>query len=336
MQIRRWLMIWLLTMSAVFALGGCRQSPERMAMERGADFLAQIQRADGAICDTVNPLFDIWETVEAATALWECYHDADHPVLQRALAFLKTHENPEGLLCHNVKCRASYCLETTSEYLLLLAQIQGKEAIQSRMARIQQLQKPSGEWEIGNPDVLENKAFPSVTAFVLAAFQAAEMQPLYADSAWAWLLRQQNADGNWGMAWEYYGCTAYAMWPAMRALKQADFPGTKAAMDKAMDYIYLHKKEFLFWDETLPNSPKNVSRELQTALVLNSLPDLDEHRTYQSATSGLQFLLAQQKPDGHWDGGHFPIASARYNKEEYVFATARAMVAIQFQIDHQP
>ncbi len=319
---------WLLAMLVCLALGACRQSPQVQAIDRGYAFLAGIQRADGAICDTVNPLFDIWETVEAATAIWNCYGDASDPVLTKALQFLKTNENKDGLLCHNVKCRKDYCLETTAEYVILLADIAGKEVVQTRMEVVKKLQKTSGEWEIWNPDVLENKAFPSVTAFVLAAFQSAEMAPLYPDAAWAWLIAQQNAAGNWGATWEYYGCTAYALWPVLRALKAAHSPASKEAIRKAIDAIDRDQKESSYWDATVENNPKKVSRALQTALVVNALPDIDAPKALQVTTNGIHFLLAQQQPDGHWDGGNFPIPNARYNKSEYVFATARAMVAL--------
>ncbi|MBL0016305.1 MAG: hypothetical protein IPP17_07630 [Bacteroidetes bacterium] len=56
-------------------LVGCGKSPTEKALDQGVEFFASIQRADGAICDTVNPLFDIWETVEAATAIYAVRKD---------------------------------------------------------------------------------------------------------------------------------------------------------------------------------------------------------------------------------------------------------------------
>jgi hypothetical protein len=326
---------WLLSMLACLVLGACKQSPQVQAIDRGYAFLKTVQRANGAICDTINPLFDIWETVEAATAIWNCYGDASDPVLTKALQFLKTHENKDGLLCHNVKCRNSYCLETTSEYVILLASIDGKKSIQARMEVVKKLQKPSGQWEIGNPDVLEYKDFPSVTAFVLRALQSAEMAPLYPDAAWAWLMAQQNADGNWGATWEYYGCTAYALWPVLQALKAAGSPASKAAMHKAVAAIDRDQQASSYWDATVSSSPKQVSRALQTALVVNALLGVDNPMAREAAASGTDFLLAQQQPDGHWSGGNFPIPNARYNKSEYVFATAQAMVALHAQLGIQ-
>lgn len=316
----------MLALVGLLLLGACqRTSPEAQALARGAVFLAEIQRPDGAICDTVNPLFDIWETVEAATALWQYRRDTSDTVLQKALAFLQTHENSAGMLCHNRKCRASYCLETTAEYFILLADIHGPQYIQARMDTLRKLQKPSGEWAIGNPDVLEMQAFPSVTGFVLAAFQAAGMQPLYPEAAVTWLASQQQPDGDWGAAWEYYGCTAYALWPILRALDGEHDPVATAAVAKAIHYIDSHQQQGQYWDSTTIG-PKKVSLELQTALMLNAL-DASEKSDAQ-VQGGIDFLVQRQQADGHWDGGDFPIANVRYQKEEYVFATARAMVAI--------
>lgn len=309
---------------------GCGRS-EQQAVDNGYGFLAAIQRADGAICDTVNPLFDIWETVEAASAIWACTHDTADPALHRALAFLQQNENPDGLLCHNVKCRKGYCLETTSEYFILLARIYGPGKIAPRMEVIKRLQKPSGEWEIGNPDVMENQAFPSVTGFVLAAFQAAEMRPQYPDSAWQWLLAQQNAAGNWGTSWEYYGCAAYALWPILRAVGQERGLDASAAIDTAGKFIERLQAESGAW-ETAAGTRK-VSPALETALMVAAMTYSRQPQFASSATAGRWYLVKHQQIDGHWEGGHFPIANARYEKQEYVFATARAMLALQMHLD---
>ncbi|HEX2899309.1 MAG TPA: prenyltransferase/squalene oxidase repeat-containing protein [Bacteroidia bacterium] len=319
----------------LLATVGCGSSPTEAARQKGADFLAGIQREDGAICDTVNPLFDIWETVEAATAIHAVRKDTADPTLRKAMQFLARHENSAGLLCHNVKCRASYCLETTSEYFILLADMYGPQKIQSRMDTLRKLQKPSGEWDIGNPDVLENKAFPSVTAFVLAAFQAAKQEPIFKDAAWAWLLGQQNSEKNWGKSWEYYGVEAYALWPVMRAMRQQGSKESALAIQQAADYIFKAQQGKLQWDSGDPAQPKRISAELETALMLAAYPDLIGNVGHQATENGIRFLLERQQPDGHWDGGFFPIPNARYVKEEYVFATARAMMALEMKSHEQ-
>ena len=90
----------------------------KIALAKATRFLSDIQRPDGAICDTVNSLFDTWETVLAATALYEIQGDTNHLILQKALAYLRRHENQAGLICHNKKCQSAYCLETTALYFV--------------------------------------------------------------------------------------------------------------------------------------------------------------------------------------------------------------------------
>lgn len=307
---------------------GCKPSKYEIALDNGVIFLENIQREDGAICDTVNPLFDMWETVEATTALYDYYGDTSVPSVQSALRFLRSHENSAGMLCHNVKCSAAYCLETTSEYYVLLARVSGKEKIQPRMDILRTLQHPSGKWEIGNPDVREHMDFPSVTAFVLGAFQAAEMAPTHRDSAWAWLVSQQDTAGHWGVAWEYYGCTAYALWPVLRALRGEHTAEARAALEKGAAYVQDSQNAQGAWDSKAVGGEKQPSAELQTALMVAALQAVDDPKMKWSIRDGLGMLVDSQKPDGHWDGGYFPIANARYEKQEYVFATARAVVAL--------
>ncbi len=200
------------------------------------------------------------------------------------------------------------------------------------MDTIRKLQKPTGEWEIGNPDVLENKAFPSVTAFVLSAFHASKMEPLYSEAAWSWLLRQQNSEKNWGKSWEYYGVEAYALWPVMRALQRENLKEFALPIQQAADYIFSAQQGKLHWDSGDPAQPKRVSAELETALMLAAYPDLMGNVGHLATENGIRFLLEKQHSDGHWDGGFFPIPNARYVKEEYVFATARAMVALEMKL----
>lgn len=51
---------------------------------------------------------------------------------------------------------------------------------------------------------------------------------------------------------------------------------------------------------------------------------------------GVDFLLQAQTPNGSWDGGYFPIPHARYEKREYLFATAMALRVLAAYRDLQP
>ncbi len=299
------------------------------ALDKGRQFLMRIQREDGAICDTLNPLFETWETALAATALYATLQDSAESAFQSAMIFLRAQENGAGLICHNRRCRESYCLETTSVYFHLLACTSGQRDVQHRTDTIRLLQQPAGQWLIGNTDVIEQLDFPSVTAFVLRLLKEAECHSTDREGAVRWLLQRQLPAGHWGSAWEYYGCTAYALWPVMEVLRNEAGPAALAAKKKALDYILSQQRPDGSWDTADPGV-KKVSPALQTALMLTALQaanagTLAEKEAIDKAVA---YLLSEQQENGAWDGGFFPIASQRYEKREYVFATSMAMMAL--------
>ncbi|MBL7701464.1 MAG: hypothetical protein JNM14_04400 [Ferruginibacter sp.] len=297
----------------------------RLAQQKGVSFLIKIQRHNGAICDTINPLFDTWETILAATAIYRSdTGEKNSGPVKKALAFLKNSENNKGLICHNQKCKKAYCLETTSVYFNLL-QLTGKdEKITSALKTIASLQKQSGEWEIGNPDVTVQKAFPSVTAFVLNTLQNKKAEPLYKKNAIDWLLQKQTAQGDWGAAWEYYGCPAYALWPIMKVLQNENAKEAVSAKDKAITFILASQNDDGSWFYRDAALQKQTSPALQTALMLSALQNAGIKST-EAVLKGINFLVKNQQENGGWEGGFFPIPQERYTKQEYVFATALAV-----------
>ncbi len=302
------------------------------AIRAGRHYLETTQRDDGAIADPRNPLFEMWETVEAATALVESGSDRDAAV-QRALAFLRSNENADGLICHNRSCRASYCLETTSEYFRLLARVEGAAAIRPRLAVVASMQKPSGEWTIGNPAVREQPSFPSVTAFVVAMLDSGEFEPPDRNAAFDWLLSRQSAAGDWGQSWEYYGCPAYELWPVLRGLSAANSPAARAALEKAEVFMRDSQLPDGSWHFVDPTRPKGTSPGLQTALMLSALRYGDPLRNRAAIERGISFLLARQRQDGGWNGGDFPINKPHYQKQEHVFVSARAVSVLAWYRD---
>lgn len=83
------------------------------------------------------------------------------------------------------------------------------------------------------------------------------------------------------------------------------------------------------WEFKDPARKRMPSRELQTALMLSALEAAGCRENEAAISKGIDFLLASQQPDGSWNGGYFPIDSERYKKEEYVFATARAIGVLE-------
>ena len=295
------------------------------AIDRGLQFLQQIQRADGAVCDTLNPLFDVWETALAAGTWLEVRQDSTAPFFVQALDFLKTNENAAGLICHNRKCREAYCLETTAVYYQLLWSIGRKNQVLQGIDTLLQMQFPDGHWDVGNPDVREAKSFPSVTAFMINLLTLTQQSnPL----AVQWLAKQQLSDGHWGMHWEYYGTPAYAIWQIVPGLEK------QIPLSSTLDWILDQQQADGSWIIEA-REPHKIGAALNTALYLSALLHVPSADHELALKRGIRFLLDQQRADGSWDGGHFPIPSESYTKEEYVFATTRALAVIHQYLNLQ-
>ena len=330
-QVIPFLLFLALTLTACGPSRGERMSK---AIRRGQDFLAGTQREDGALCDSADALFDIWETVLAADALIDVPADTSVTVVADALEFLQAHEDSAGMVCHNVKCHRSHCLETTAEYFLLMCRIGQKGKVAARMDTVVRLQLPTGEWDIGSPDVRERPTFPSVTAFVLAMLKATGKEPRDAQSAHAWLRDQQTAEGHWGVAWEYYQCPAYALWPVMRALGIS--VGDEKARKNAVAYIRSSQREDGSWLHESPGRKRLPSAELQTALMLSALAEAGISMEDEACQRGMDYLLEHQRPDGSWDGGQFPAEQRRRPKSEHMIATARAVAVMRHFVQQAP
>ncbi|MCE3228978.1 MAG: hypothetical protein K0S32_3529 [Bacteroidetes bacterium] len=292
------------------------------SIEKGISFLKKIQCADGAICDTSNSLFDVWETISAAEALYSVNKDTNEICFKKAMSFLRTNENEKGLICHNKKCKEAYCLETTAAYFLLLLQTGQKEKVMKCIPFILDLQKNTGEWEIGNPDVREQKSFPSVTAFMVWLLNEVKLKPKYEKEVVLFVRKTQNDTGHWGAAWEYYNIPAYALWPMMH-LNRTE---TKKQLKSTNKYIRKSQEKDGSWDHHKKDNQPSAS--LQTALMLDALMTYSSEENTKAIEKGLSFLLKEQNSSGNWDGGQFPIDSKSYLKKEYVFATARSIIIL--------
>lgn len=295
----------------------------RQSQQKAIEFLKNIQRENGAICDTTNPLFDTWETILAVTAIYGSSPDSNVPSIKKGLAFLMNNENSEGLICHNQKCKRSYCLETTAVYFNLLQLTGSKQKLIAGSAKIAALQKQTGDWDIGNPDVNIQKNFPSVTAFVFNLLKNEGIEPVYKKEAIAWLLKKQTPQGDWGIAWEYYSCPAYALWPVMKVLQNENAGEASIAKDKAIAFILFTQNKDGSWHYKDPTFQKQTSAELQTALMISALQNAGIKNS-EAVLKGIDFLIRNQEKNGSWNGGYFPVPDKRYTKQEYVFATALA------------
>lgn len=297
-----------------------------VAIDRAGDWLVAQQREDGAIVDAANPLFETWESVIAARALAHSRSDAHRAALRRSVAFLAGQQNADGLLCHNRRCAQATCVETSAEYLQLLIDLGRRDQAAARWPALMAHRQADGRFLVGNPDVRERTDYASVTAFVLAVGERLRIENPTLQRSRDWLLEQQTATGDFGSAWEYYGTPAYALWPVARALRAGRGPSHEARQ-RILDWAGASQRDDGSWTMASADATHRVSSALDTALMLLALKQIGARRA--AIASAEAALLRLQMPDGHWDGGRFPIPSVAYEKREDVFATAIAILALR-------
>ncbi len=293
------------------------------AIAKGSIFLLSIQQNDGAICDTTNRLFDIWETILASDALIETGTSLDNKNILKAYEFLKKNENSEGFICHNAKCKAAYCIETSALYFSLLKYRDSTILDKKIIKKIIEFQQEDGSWLVGNPDVFENTNFPSATAFILDMLTADTLWKAQSEKAQSWLKSKQKFNGTWGYSWEYYGCPSYPLWPILKVNTD------RSSRKKALAYIYTAQLKNGSWFHKDTTYKKQTSASLQTALMLNALFNGKEKKN-TAIKKAILFLLNMQNKNGSWDGGFFPIPSSRYIKKEYLIATALSIKCLKW------
>lgn len=308
-------LLCLLLLTAPFVSSG---QTESAYAKKAFAFLKSAQDSTGQFRDSLNPLFNVWETILVTDALLGKLPE-DDPVIQRAITWLKTNENERGLICHNDACREKYCVETSSLYLQLLFRTRGHDIIDP-VITLSQMQEENGSWKIGNPDVSSQVDFPSVTAFAVNLFLLTRYDDWNEQTAIGYLSARQLPDGSFGKTWEYYNCTGYALWQCMPVLKQ--YPQT-GAYKKAKAFILSQQLPDGSWNDP-EQTVNHVSAELQTVFMLHCLKDETDPPSVEAYRKGLTFLLEKQLPGGAWDGGYFPVPNERYKKREYLITTALA------------
>jgi len=289
------------------------------------DFLKEAQLPTGAIQDSTNPLFNIWETILVTDALLDYLPESDSTI-QHGLMWLKSHENDQQLLCHNAVCSSSYCIETSALYLKLLSRLSVSKNIDIPLKTIAQLQEKNGFWKVGNPDVLDQLDFPSVTAFVINLFEPLHYSTQQLELACHYLIDKQLPDGSWGQTWEYYNCPGYALWQCMPALKVN--PAAQSSWQKGKEFILQQQLANGSWHYTDSLIKNKVSPELQTAFMLHCLVNEHDETSQLASAKGMYFLLQSQLTTGAWNGGFFPIPNERYKKREYLITTALVLKLI--------
>jgi prenyltransferase beta subunit len=302
--------------------------------ERAVNYLRGLQHDNGQIILDDDEMFNVWETIEAvrAISLWQDETNLkEDQVIQSAIAFLKDSETSFGMVLHSSNHQNSYCVETSSVYIELLAFLESKGATEQHGAArekalyIRSEQLSSGAWRAESFPIPENlQQFPSVTGFALGALASVDIVPLYLDAALLYLRESQNEEGHWGFVWQAYGTPYYPMMPILKAIHNHNTDNSfDSVINKARVFLLESQSENGSLSYGSENGP---SVELETILGLRALRSCDVGFDDASIKKGIDWLLSIQREDGSWDGGLFPFPGNIFEKEEDIFCTSQVLI----------
>ncbi|HMH49185.1 MAG TPA: prenyltransferase/squalene oxidase repeat-containing protein [Candidatus Acidoferrum sp.] len=308
------------------------------ATSRGCRWLAAQQQPSGAIAlrgRVLNP--SVWETANALIALMRCDAKAYREVIAKGFAFLDANWIETGGLPESVDRRLgphkSHCVETTGTALRAYAAAGKRAQAETLRKFLFSVQEPDGGWKIGYPeattafpngDVLE--VFPSVAGFALAATAVDPVDRSKAERGLQWLTARQQPDGDWGAYPDYFWTPYYATSQIVAAFAgwgRRDDPVVKRALRFTRD----HQNADGSWGDA--GEPLTPSRELWTALALQTLEAAVDAASRPAIDRGIAYLLSRQQADGRWIGGHFKsVVVDDSEKKEDVYVTSLAVVAL--------
>jgi len=305
---------------------------------RATNYLEELQNTNGQIIVGRQPVFNVWDTVQAVRAISLWRHRSEElsksKVIPLALTFLKNSEHPSGMVLHNNIQKHSYCVETSAEYIKLLAFLEENNLIRPGMATkkadyLKDKQLNKGSWEIESFEIpVKLQQLPSVTAFAMQGLASTDTPPLDMNAALNYLKTTQQKDGHWGVAWEYYGTPFYVIMPVLQTLCAHNGKGAfDDTIKKAKDFILASQLEDGCFSSSLKDGPDRPSVELETTLALRALLSCNK-RTDVTIDRGIRWLLSQQQQDGSWNGGDFPWQKSQFQKKEDVFCTSQALILL--------
>jgi hypothetical protein len=301
---------------------------------RALAYIRSRQLDNGCITDDRrNLILGIWDSVHAlrAFARWkEELSPAQAESLERARAYLKGNETPEGLMSWGDREPGQYSAETSSEYLTALFHAGARDEAAARVMRLRGAQLPSGAWRENHSHIPEVfQTMPSVTAFVLRTFCLVGLSPPRPEQALQLLVKSQNEEGHWGYNWYYNAVPYYVTMPVTDALARYS---CYAPLAKARDYVLRRQRPDGSWSFDAEGFVNQLSAEVHTTYALETLMSCGLEPDERPVRAGIQWLLERQREDGSWLGGVFPYPPSEQYRDfrtgQDVYGTAAILVTL--------
>ena len=300
------------------------------SLKKGVNWLKLQQNEDGSITLNNDTRFNIWETANSLMAWTYAREYIDDNVIKKAQDFLIKSRSPHNSFFHTTDVDTSkienHCIETTSAALIALnSTAYDIYTIEKIKNFILATQTQEGYWEIGTPFITKQRNFPSVTGYALMVLGILNKKGENINKGLEYLIKTQKDEGDWGTSEFFYDTSYYATYVNVVSLvsyNKADSDTVK----KAIEFVKKNQNEDGSWEYSKEGFP---SKELRTALALNTLLVSNEPITSPSIQKGIDWLLDNQKEDGRWLGGYFnETLRETKGKKEDILATAQALIAI--------
>lgn len=300
-------------------LSGQDLSPEKLP--KAIDSLRSRREASWRIVK--RNAIPIWDTVRSLLALGRTGLDARDPEVARAIAYLRSAANDDGVWGSSLEVNRYPDCDDTALAFLALASFGLADGTHPSLRWLLKMQNKDGGWasfmhdnalrSMGREE-LEDPSTPDVTGHVLQALSAGG----YARSdgavsrALSYLEESQQPDGSWYGRWGI--CYIYGTSRVLRALRNFDMGMDERCLRKAIGWLKSIQNADGGWGEH-PSSyylrrylPAIRSFASQTAWALEGLLSYEEATKDSTVFKGVKFLLNDQLPDGSWPS--FPTSAA--------------------------
>ncbi|KYK29377.1 hypothetical protein AYK20_05355 [Thermoplasmatales archaeon SG8-52-1] len=284
-------------------------------------YLKNNQKKDGSVMLNNDSRWQVWETANSLLGVIDS-REKEKKFIDKTLNFLLKAQRKDGSFSYTLSYDIdNYCMETTSTCLLVLEKL--KQDTTKCINFILNKQNKDGSWEIGIPDMIKHRFWPSITGHVLNSLLSLNISNENISKGFDYLFQKQLTDGSWGSSWIYYDTPYYSTYVILPALKLYGLENDKR-FKNCIKFIEKNQNKDGSWCMDTTDKPR-PSKSLRTSLALNSLLVSPRNLNKNIINNGIKWLLNDQRTDGSWDGGYFVNWP---EKKEDILATSYAIRSI--------